>query len=292
VIGPEDGEVAFSRTAGEGPSFSMLGWALNEEANIADYVGRAEEFLRSLCADYELVVIDDGSTDRTSAILADLQRERPWLKVFRNERNRGSGYNTKRAISLATKQYLFWQMVDWSYDLSHLPKAIPFLGRVDVLQGVRSGRVGRVWNRSDTTYKGLISWVNYTLVRRLFNMPVHDFQNVTIYPSRLIQAVTIESESAFTNPECLIKVWWSGASVLEFPVAFLPRTKGRAKGTRIPVVLRSIRDVLKWWMKWRVLEGQPRSNPGPVFYWDDWIRSEGLSGGRPADYTLKDRIQS
>jgi glycosyltransferase involved in cell wall biosynthesis len=280
------------RPADGAMSLSMLGWALNEEASIEEYVRRAEEFLRALCSDFELVLVDDGSTDRTPAILQKLQQGRPWLKVFRNERNRGSGYNTKRAISLATKKYLFWQMVDWSYDLSYLPEAVPFLNRVDVLQGVRAGRVGRVWNRSDTTYKGLISWVNYTLVRRLFAMPVHDFQNVTIYPSRLIQAMTIESESAFTNPECLIKTWWSGASVLEFPVAFLPRTRGLAKGTRIPVVLRSIRDILKWWMKWRVLEGQPRSNPGPVFYWDDWIRREGLPGERPAHHTPKDRIQS
>jgi len=249
-------------------SVSMLGWALNEEANVEAYVVRAGEFLRTIANDFELVLIDDGSTDGTAAILAEMSASRTWLKVYRNERNRGSGYNTKRAISLATKQYLFWQMVDWSYDLSFLPEALAFLDRVDVLQGVRAGRVGRLWNRSDTTYKGLISWVNYTLVRRLFNMPVHDFQNVTVYPTRLIQSVELESESAFTNPECLIKTWWSGASVLEFPVTFLPRQKGTATGTRLPVVLRSIRDVIRWWAKWRLLEGQPRQNPGPIYYWE------------------------
>ena len=248
-------------------SLSMLGWALNEEMNIAAYVARAESFLRPLCEDFELVVIDDGSTDRTPEILAQLQLERPWLKVFRNERNRGSGFNTKRAISVATKDYLFWQMVDWSYDLSMLPEALPRLSQVDILQGVRSGKVGRIWNRSDTTYKGLVSWVNYTLVRRLFNMPIHDFQNVTVYPTKLIQGVVIESESAFTNPELLIKAWWSGASILEFPVTFLAREKGVAKGTRVPVILRSIRDILKWWFKWRVIQGEPRRDPGPIYYW-------------------------
>lgn len=254
------------------PSFSMLGWALNEEANIEGYVRRAEEFLRSLGSDFELVVIDDGSTDRTASILAELATTRPWLRAFSNDRNRGSGYNTKRAISLATKDYLFWQMVDWSYDLSVMPEAIPFLDRVDVLQGVRAGRVGRLWNRSDNTYKGLISWVNYTLVRRLFNMAIHDFQNVTVYPRTLIQAIPIESESAFTNPECLIKAWWNGASILEFPVAFLPRQKGRAKGTRVKVILKSIGDILRAWVRWRVREGQPLRNPGPIYYWENRLR--------------------
>ncbi len=253
-------------------SFSMLGWALNEEANIAAYVARAEEFLRSICSDFELILIDDGSTDGTPALLAELAQSRPWLRVIRNDRNRGSGYNTKRAISLASKDYLFWQMVDWSYDLSRMHEALPYLARVDILQGVRAGRVGRLWNRSDNTYKGLISWVNYTLVRRLFNMAIHDFQNVTVYPRTLIQAIPIESESAFTNPECLIKAWWNGASILEFPVAFLPRQKGRAKGTRVKVILKSIGDIVEAWAKWRVGQGQPLKDPGPIYYWEDWLK--------------------
>jgi glycosyltransferase involved in cell wall biosynthesis len=272
-------EIHRPAASGKPISLSMLGWALNEEANITAYVHRAEAFLRPLCQDFELVVIDDGSTDKTAEILADLQTDRPWLKVFRNERNRGSGFNTKRAISVATKDYLFWQMVDWSYDLTMLPEALPSLADVDILQGVRAGRVGRIWNRSDTTYKGLISWVNYTLVRRLFNMPIHDFQNVTVYPTALIQSITVESESAFTNPELLIKTWWRGASILEFPVTFLARQKGVAKGTRVPVILRSIRDILRWWFKWRVVQGQPQHDPGSINYWDVWQRRKARRPG-------------
>jgi hypothetical protein len=54
-----------------------------------------------------------------------------------------------------------------------------------------------------------VSVVNYLLVRTLFRLPVHDFQNVTVYPSRLVQSFTLESDSAFTNPECLLKAWWA-----------------------------------------------------------------------------------
>ena len=92
---PDTPRVAFS--------LSMLGWALNEEASIAGYIDRAGALLAGLTSDYELILLDDGSTDRTWAIATECQRTRPWLKVFRNDRNRGSGYNTKRAISLATK---------------------------------------------------------------------------------------------------------------------------------------------------------------------------------------------
>jgi len=246
----------------------MLGWALNEEESIAEYIERAEKFLASLTADFELILIDDGSTDRTPAIIEEHQRSRPWLRLHRNPRNRGSGYNHKIAISLARKDFLFWQMVDWSYDLTRLGEYLPHLGKdCDVLQGVREGTLslaGLFGKRSDTVYKGVVSIANYLLVRVLFRLPLHDYQNVTVYPTRLIQSVTLESESAFTNPESLLKVWWKGATIGEFPVSFLKRRQGRAKGTRPRVVLRSIADILRWWLRWVVLGRRPDKGRGRV----------------------------
>ena len=117
----------------------MLGWALNEEENIGEYIDRAGAFLRALTDHYELILIDDGSTDRTWDLMTEAQGTRRWLKAYRNERNRGSGYNTKRAISLATQDYVFWQTVDWAYDIRGLAAALSQLKEVDVLQGVRIG---------------------------------------------------------------------------------------------------------------------------------------------------------
>ena len=76
----------------------------------------------SLTSDFELIVIDDGSTDGTAAIVEEHQRTRPWLRLYRNAKNRGPGFNTNLAISLAGKDYLFGQTVDWSYDISQLPQ--------------------------------------------------------------------------------------------------------------------------------------------------------------------------
>ena len=260
--------IPVARSAASPASLSMLGWALNEAENIAEYIERAEKFLTSLTPDFELIVIDDGSTDRTAEIVEEYRSTRPWLRLHRNGRNRGSGYNTKVAISLARKDYLFWQMVDWSYDLSHLGEYLPYLGTdCDVLQGVRQGTVsmaGLVQRRSDTAYKGLISIANYLLVRLLFRLPVHDYQNVTVYPTSLIQSIILESESAFTNPECLLKTWWKGAAIREFPVAFIKRQRGVAKGTRPRVVLRSVLDILGWWWRWIVLGRRPDKGRGHV----------------------------
>jgi hypothetical protein len=245
----------------------MLGWALNEEASIAAYIDRAGTLLAALTEDFELIVIDDGSTDRTWEIATDHQRTHPWLRLYKNDRNRGSGYNTKRAISLATKDYVFWQTVDWAYDIRYLMRSLNDLAAVDVLQGVRvdsTSLQGMVGQRSDSAYKGLVSVVNYHLVRTLFGLPLRDYQNVTVYPRRLIQSVTLESESAFTNPECLLKTWWRGTTFKEVPVPFVKRQQGRGTGTRPRAILRAIRDILYWWVRWIVLGRRPDRGKGRV----------------------------
>jgi glycosyltransferase involved in cell wall biosynthesis len=248
-------------------SLSMLGWALNEQDNIAEYIDRAEQFLSLVADDFELVLIDDGSTDGTWQLVSESQRTRPWLRPFQNGRNRGSGYNTKRAIGLAQKDYLLWQTVDWSYDIDLLGQSLALLETSDVLQGVRADTLslsGLLRRRSDTPTKAGISILNYMLIRLLFQLPLHDYQNVTVYPRQLIQSVHLESESAFTNPECLLKVWWRGATIHEVPVPFLKRERGEAKGTRPGAVLAAMRDVGYWWWQWVVLGRRTDKGVGHV----------------------------
>jgi len=262
---------AWTRSWGTRRSLSMLGWALNEELNIAAYIEKAGRFLEAHADEFELILIDDGSTDRTVEIARAYQQTRPWLKLYVNDRNRGSGYNAKRSIALATKDYLFWQTTDWAYDISRLGENLGYLHGYDVLQGVRVGTISLrgLLTRSDNWRKAVISIVNYLLVRVLFRLPLHDYQNVTVYPRRLIQSCTLESESAFTNPECLLKAWWKGACIKEVPVPFCKRQHGQAKGTRLKVILASIGDIFRWWWRWIVRGQRADFGRGTVAYWSE-----------------------
>jgi glycosyltransferase involved in cell wall biosynthesis len=242
------------------PGLSMLGWALNEEQNLAEYVLRAEAFLRSVSDDYELIVIDDGSTDRTWELAVELGASRPWLTLLKNERNRGPGYCYRRGIGAATKTYFMAQTVDWAYDIEGLGRAFNELRRYDILQGVRPGEFsfGTLRRRSDSLYKGIVSLVNYALIRLLFQVPFADFQNVTVCPTRLAQSLTLESEGSFTNPEVMMKLYWGGASFLQVPVLFQKRGRGKGTGTRARAVVKSIADIFGCWFRWVVL-GQYRN---------------------------------
>jgi glycosyltransferase involved in cell wall biosynthesis len=253
-------------------SLSMLSWALNEEPNIADFVERAETFLASVTEDFELILIDDGSTDRTWDLARACQATRPWLRLYRNDRNRGSGYSAKRAITLAEKDYLFWQTVDWSYDLTVLGASLHLLEKYDVLQGIRVNALSPVTlfrRRSDTPAKALVSIVNYLLIRALFRLPVHDYQNVTVYPRRLIQSIELESESAFTSPECLLKAWWTGVTIKEVPVVFRKRSRGRGHGTGLRAIRVAVSDIFRFWFRWVVLNRRADRRHSEVIPWSE-----------------------
>ncbi len=248
------------------PSLSMLGWALNEEENVAEYVRRAEAFLSSVSDDYELILFDDGSSDRTWSIMKELAATRPWLRPIQNDRNRGPGYCYRAGIGAATKAYFMAQTVDWAYDIDAFKPHFGELERYDILQGVRPGEfsIRTLRNRSDSFYKGVVSLTNYTLIRVLFRLPFDDFQNVTICPTRLAQSLRLESEGSFTNPEVMMKLYWGGASFLQVPVRFQKRGRGKGTGTRVGAIARSIVEILTCWLRSVVWRRHPRRGNGRV----------------------------
>jgi glycosyltransferase involved in cell wall biosynthesis len=248
------------------PGLSMLGWALNEEQNLAEYVRRAEVFLRTVSDDFELILIDDGSRDGTWALALELRASRPWLTVLQNDRNRGPGYCYRRAIAAATKEYFMAQTVDWAYDIDAFRPVFDELRRYDILQGVRPGEfsLSTLRHRSDSLYKAIVSLANYALIRVLFQLPFADFQNVTVCPTRLAQPLTLESDGSFTNPEVMMKLYWSGASFLQVPVLFQKRGRGKGTGTRLTAIAKSIVDIFRCWFRWILLGGYPDRKSGTV----------------------------
>ncbi len=253
-------------------SVSWLCWAYNEEGLIKDYLIRANNLLRENVKDYEIVVIDDCSTDRTDEIIKSVMEEIPQIKLIRNPVNLNVGLSSQKAIMSATKEYLFWQTIDWSYDISLLRIFLELLKSYDIVAGVRREPVlaadrlikpilgvtrllgiKHLTKRSDTVPKAIVSVINYLLIRFLLRVPLSDYQNVVFYPTKLIQSITYESKSSFANPEGLIKAYWKGASLIEVPISFLPRQLGEAKGTRLKAIKGSVSDIFRLWFKWVVL---------------------------------------
>ena len=262
---------------------SWLGWAYNEEKLIVDYLTKANRLLKQTVEDYEIIIVDDGSTDRTHEMIEELMRDIPQIRLVRNPINMNVGYSFKRAVENAGKEYLFWQTVDWSYDISFLRIFLELLKSYDVVAGVRREPVKtadramkpllglvklfgikHITRRSDTLKKAIISVINYIMIRCLFNVPLSDYQNVVFYPTKLLQSIPFEARSSFGNPEFLLKAYWKGCSIVEVPISFLPRETGEAKGTRPRAIMSSIIDIYRLWFKWIILRQREISRKGLI----------------------------
>lgn len=256
-------------------------WAYNEEDSIGEFLEKAMRLLDSVVEDYEIVLIDDGSTDNTYSIAKEFQEDHQNLKIIRNERNLNVGISSQRAIQNASKEFLFWQTIDWSYDISNLRIFLEYLRIYDIVLGVRREPVQvkirlvkplaavlrlfgmkHLTRRSDTISRAIISLINYLFLRILFRVPASDFQNITFYPTKWIQSIKKDSNSSL--PEHLIKSYWNGKSIKEVPINFIPRKKGKAKGTKLIFLMKVIQDILICWFKWTVLGQRGNVHKGKI----------------------------
>jgi len=255
-------------------SVSLGVWGYNEELLVKSFLTRAINLLDHTVRDWEIVFVDDGSTDRTPEILREFTQREPRLRVVRHPRNLNVGLAFRTALAIASKEYFFSQTVDWSYDLSRLRVFLELLKHFDVVQGIRPvpirllsyipvvRSIYRIQGRSDTLYKAVISLANYYILRILFGVRFHDFQNVTFYPTAMIHQIELVGRTSFANPELLLKSYYRGARFIEVPIRFIKRDLGMAKGTKIKTVLRSLVDTARNWISWGLryrLKGQPPS---------------------------------
>ena len=243
-------------------SLSLISWGLNEEDSVEAFLDKAFTMLDAVAEEAEVIFVNDGSTDRTGEIVDAYAKAEPRLRVLHNEKNRNVAISCRRAIKLVRTDYFFWQTVDWSYDLENLPIFLSLLSHYDVVHGVRPyperplthipvvRSLFRVKTRSDNLRKALISLSNYYMVRLLYGARFHDFQNITFFPTKLVQALDLRATTPFLSSEILMKLYANGHCFIEVPIGFLPRRAGVSKGTRFGVLVRSFLDIIGNWFVW------------------------------------------
>ena len=233
-------------------SVSLWSWALNEQELVEDFVRRSVRDLARACRDFELILVDDGSTDGTWPILERLAREIRELVIVRHERTLRPGRCMHSCLARTTKEIVFWNTVDGFFDSSELGAWLAELDTCDMIQGVRTNL------SANTPYRKLTHLVNYWLIRILFGLNLAEFQNVKFLRASFLRRAGLESASAFTNPECAIKAYWAGLTIREKSMVFQPRKSGKPKGAHPANILETFRDIWTFWFQWVLLKQLPK----------------------------------
>lgn len=218
--------------------------AYNEEANLTETLDRAFESLDELFEDFEVIVVDDASTDRTAALLEDYAQRRSEVRVLRNQRNEGAGASMLRGMREAQRELVVNNAMDYPFDLSDLEKMCPQLNKADVVVAARTGRPGY------TVYRRLLSLVNRWLLRVLFRLPVTDCNFVQLYRRAVLESVEFESRSAgFLPAEILVRARDRGFRTTEVRIPYHPRRAGTSVMGHPRVVWRTFREMFAFWVK-------------------------------------------
>jgi glycosyltransferase involved in cell wall biosynthesis len=213
--------------------------AYNEEANVTEAIRRARDVAHRLCSAYEIIVVDDGSTDGTAARIADAAGDHEDVVLLRHPRNRGYGEALRTGFRAAGHELVFFTDSDNQFDLGELELFLPWIDRCDVVCGYRMNRQDR-WSRRVIGK----SW-NY-LVRALFYVPVRDIDCAfKLFQRKVFEDLDIESVGAMVNTELMVKLGRSGAGVVEIGVTHYPRTAGTARGASVKVVTRAFLELAR-----------------------------------------------
>jgi glycosyltransferase involved in cell wall biosynthesis len=216
--------------------------ALNEEDNVKPIVEEALAVLPRFADDFEVTVVDDGSSDRTGAIADELARKDARVRVIHHGRRRGYGGAVRSGLRSATKPWVFFTDGDRQFALEDLALLIAASDGVDAVVGFRK-------KRADPARRLFVAWVYNHLIRLLFGGGWRDVDCAfKLFRRALFDQVPLErvrSEGAFFSPELLITLHRAGVRIRQVGVRHFPRTAHEPKGASPRVILRAIRDLLR-----------------------------------------------
>ena len=223
--------------------------AFNEAGNLGPMVDQALKVLPNFADSFQVVIVDDGSTDGTAAEADALAAAHPEIKVEHHPTNRGYGEAIRTGIKAGTGEAIAYTDGDRQFDLGELSLLWPELEDADVVVGYRI-------KRADPPHRLFIAWTYNHLLDLVFGLKVRDVDCAfKLIRREVAEAVDPDAGGAFFSAEFLLRARHLGFKVVEVGVHHYPRVVGSPKGATPAVILRTVREMM-------ALRRKLRANPG------------------------------
>jgi glycosyltransferase involved in cell wall biosynthesis len=221
-------------------SLSIVLPAYNEEANVASAVEQVSAVAQQLGMEYEIILVNDGSADRTGEIGRELMERVPHFRLVEHYPNRGYGGSLKAGFAAATKDLIAFVPADNQFDFGEIHLLLDALDGADIVSGYRAKREDHFVRRLNA-----LGW--NTLVRVLFGYLCHDIDcGFKLFRREILDHVTIISDGAMIDTELLAGARARGFRIAEVPVTHLPRVGGEATGANFRVIAKAFRDLARF----------------------------------------------
>ncbi len=221
--------------------------AYNEEANLENTVAKALEVLTKTADKWEVIIVNDGSSDRTGKIADKLSKNDKRIKVIHHNPNRGYGGAFKSGIYNAKYEWITFTDSDGQFDFSEITNFIDKQRKTDA-----DMVIGYYKDRKVSRGKIITSKMWEYLVFAMFGLKVKDIDcGFKLFKKEVVDSISrLESErGAFISSEFLIKAKKKGFKIVEIPVTHYPRLEGEGTGRNLDVIIESFKDLFKLWFK-------------------------------------------
>jgi glycosyltransferase involved in cell wall biosynthesis len=230
------------------PSITVVFPMYNEEAYIRRAVAAARQVLEAELPDWEIVIVDDASTDATPALADALAREDPRVRVLHNPVNRQLGGALRAGYAAATKDLVFYTDADLPIDLRELPRAVRLLEyqEADVVAAYRFDRT------SEGLVRAAYTFCYNQLIRTLFGLRVRDVNFAfKLFRRSVLQKFPLTSGGSFIDAEFLLRARKAGCPIIQIGLDYFPRTRGTSTLASVPVIFAILRDMAARWRELR-----------------------------------------
>lgn len=224
------------------PSLSFFFPAYNEEGNVEAVVHDALATLPRFADDIEVIVVDDGSRDRTPELADALAASDPRVSVVHHRPNRGYGGAVRSGLLASRKAFIFYTDGDRQFHLDDLDRLTSAIEGVDAVIGYRL-------KRRDPWRRRFTAWVYNRLIRILFGSTIRDVDCAfKLFRREVFERVPLDrvrSDGAFFSAELLLTLRNAGIQMREVPIPHYPRTVGENTGASVKITLKAMRDLLR-----------------------------------------------
>jgi glycosyltransferase involved in cell wall biosynthesis len=244
------------------PTFGSLTFMFpmwNEEEMIHRTVDAARETASDLLAtgqigEYEILIVDDASTDKTAAIADELAAADDHVRVVHHDVNRSLGGSVRTGLAEARCDVVLYTDADMPFDLADLGKALRLMRvyEADILSAYRLDRTGEGVKRT------LYSYIYNSMVRMLLGMRLRDVNFAFKLLRRdILQHIDLESEGSFIDVELLAKAQRRGFHIIQFGVDYFPRDRGTSTLSSPAVISTILKELVRLLPSLRRVERLP-----------------------------------